>query len=167
MLDGRFTEEDKWPGDGNVVGRLPFGPHSFERFPGALRRRAFQQAMQCGFFRVEVANFAYRVNSHELQLGANREALVECQPYERSHLAWARVVPELGGHLCGCRVPEIEALHEGQHIGGVCSLSSVRVSSFGRVAKERRVPQRWVRSPMPFSRIPWEVLNESRFVDPV
>jgi hypothetical protein len=99
-------------------GACHFGPHSFERFPSALRRGAFQQAMQCGFFRVEVANFAYRVNSHELQPGANREALVECQPYERSHLAWVRIVLEPGGHLCECRVSEIEALHEGQHIGG-------------------------------------------------
>jgi hypothetical protein len=136
VLGGHFAEEDERPGDGNVVGHLPFGPYTFESFPGTLCCEAFQQAMECGFFCVEIANFASRVNSDELQPGAYREALVERQPDERSHLTWARVVPKTGDHLRGCRVPEIEVLHKGQHFGGVCGPSGVRISSFGCVAKE-------------------------------
>ncbi len=74
---------------------------------------------------------------------------------------------EADGHLGGCSVPEVEALKEGQHVGGVGCLSGVDVASFSRVAKEWHVSQRWVGSPMPLARIPWEILDESHFVNPV
>jgi hypothetical protein len=122
VLDDRFAEKDEGPSDGDVVGGLPLSPDSFERklspdsferFLGALRRGAFEQAMESGFFHVKVAYFASRLNSHELQPGANREALIERQPDEGSHLSWARIVPNASNHLRGCGIPESEILQEG------------------------------------------------------
>ncbi len=57
-LEGHFSEENKGPGDRNVVGRLPFVPDPFERFLGVLRHGAHQQAVLWGFFRVGVTDFA-------------------------------------------------------------------------------------------------------------
>ncbi|CAK9881388.1 unnamed protein product [Sphagnum jensenii] len=42
VFDGRFAEENKGPGDCNVVRRLPFVLNSFIRFLGALRHGALQ-----------------------------------------------------------------------------------------------------------------------------
>ncbi len=104
-----------------------------------------------------------RGNPHELQLGAHREALVESQPDERAHLSWVRVVPDSGDHLGGCGVLEVEALYEGEHVGGAGCFSGIFVSPFGGVAEEGCIHQRWVGLPVPFAWVPWEVLDEPYF----
>jgi len=76
-------------------------------------------------------------------------------------------VPEPGDHLGVCGVSEVEALQEGQHVGGVVRLSCVYIAPFGGVAKEWCVAQRWVGSPVPLARVPWEILDEPCFKNPV
>jgi len=76
-------------------------------------------------------------------------------------------MPEPGDHLGVCGVSEVEALQEGQHVGGMGRLSGVYIAPFGGVAKEWCVAQRWVGSPVPFSRVPWEILDEPCFENPV
>jgi len=44
-FDGGLSEQDEWPVDGDVLGGLPFLPDFPESHPGALRRRAVQEAM--------------------------------------------------------------------------------------------------------------------------
>ncbi|CAM6067234.1 unnamed protein product [Sphagnum tenellum] len=66
-------------------------------------------------------------------------ALVECQPDEHAHFSWARVVPYSGDHLSGSGVLEIEVFDEGRQTGRSGGFASVRVASFGRVAKKGRV----------------------------
>ncbi len=46
-------------------------------------------------------------------------------------------------------------------------LSSVYISPFGGVTKEWCVTQRRVGSPMPLARVPWEILDEPCFKNPV
>ncbi|CAK9208093.1 unnamed protein product [Sphagnum troendelagicum] len=87
----------------------------------------------------EGPDFAARVNSHEIEPCANRQALVECQPDEHAHFSWARVVPYSGDHLSGSGVLEIEVFDEGRQTGRSGGFASVRVASFGRVAKKGRV----------------------------
>ncbi len=43
----------------------------------------------------------------------------------------------------------------------------VNIAPFGGVAKEWGVAQRRVRLPMPLFGVPWEILDESRFKNPV
>jgi len=47
-----------------------------------------------------------------------------------------RIVPEHGDHLGVCGVSEVEALQEGQYVGGVGCLSRVYIAPFGGVAEE-------------------------------
>jgi hypothetical protein len=91
------------------------------------------------FFHVEIANFASRINSHEVQPGTNRKALVECQPYERSHLTRACIVPKPGNRLSGSGVFKVEAFKEARQAGGPSGFAGVQVSSFGGISEERRV----------------------------
>jgi hypothetical protein len=42
VLDGHFAKENKGPSDRNVVGRFPFVPDSFVRFPSALHHGALK-----------------------------------------------------------------------------------------------------------------------------
>jgi hypothetical protein len=72
-----------------------------------------------------------------------------------------------GNHLGVCGVSEVEALQEGQHVRGVGCLSRVYIAPFGDVAEEWCVAQRWVGSPVPLARVPWEILDEPCFKIPV
>jgi hypothetical protein len=76
-------------------------------------------------------------------------------------------VLELGNHLSARCVSEVEALYEGHHVGRAGRFSGVDVTPFGDISKERCVTQRRVRAPMPLARVPWEILNESCFKDPI
>ncbi len=58
-------------------------------------------------------------------------------------------MPDSGNHLGGSRVPEVESLNEGEHVGGVPCFPDVFVSPFGDVAKKGGVPERWGGLPMP------------------
>ncbi len=72
-------------------------------------------------------------------------------------------MPKFGNHLRVCGVLEVEALYEGQHVGGVGRLSGVYVAPFGGVAEEWCIAQRWAGSPVPPTRVPWEILDEPCF----
>jgi len=100
-LDDSFPHKHEWPGDDDVIRRLPFSPNSFVGLLSAVRPGAFKQAMDGRFNLVGVAYFALGRDAHELQPGAYREALVEGQPNERPDLLWASVVPDSGYHLSG------------------------------------------------------------------
>jgi len=118
-LDGRLAQEGKGLVDLDVVRHLPFVPDSLVGLPSAPRHGALEEAMLRGFFGVGVVDFASRSDAHDLKPGSHWEALVEGQPDECAHLAWARVMPYPGDQLSGCSVPEIEALEECHHIRGV------------------------------------------------
>jgi hypothetical protein len=76
-FDGGLSEQDEWLVDGDVLGGLPFFPDSPESHPGALRRRAVQEAMLGGFRGPDVASVAGGRDSHHLQPGRSRETLIE------------------------------------------------------------------------------------------
>ncbi len=76
-FDGGFSNQDEWPVDGDVFGSLPFLSDSPESHPGALRRRAVQEAMLGGLRGPGVACVASGRDSHHLQPGPSREALVK------------------------------------------------------------------------------------------
>jgi hypothetical protein len=76
-FDGGLSEQDEWPVDGDVLGSLPFLPYSPESHPGALCKRAVQEAMLGGLRGPGVACVAGGRDSHHLQSGPNRETLVE------------------------------------------------------------------------------------------
>jgi hypothetical protein len=76
-FDGGLSEQDEWPVDGDVLGSLPFLPYSPESHPGALCKRAVQEAMLGGVRGPGVACVAGGRDSHHLQSGPSRETLVE------------------------------------------------------------------------------------------
>ncbi len=166
-LVGGFSKEDERLGGGEILRHFPFVPDFLEGLPGALHHGAFEYAVLRGFLCVGVADFAMRWDTHELEPGAHREALVEGQPDERAHLSWARVVPNSGDHLRGCGFPEVEALDEGEHVGCACQFLGISVSPLGCVAKEWCITEWWSGSPMPLPWVPWELLYEPCFKDPV
>jgi len=57
-------------------------------------------------------------------------------------------------------------LDERDHVRGARGFLSVDVASFGGVAKEGCVPERWGGAPMPLPWVPREVLDEAGFEDP-
>ncbi len=115
----------------------------------------------------KVTNFAARGNPHEMEPGANQEALVEGQPNKRAHLPWADVVPDFLYHLNGCGVLEVESLNEGENIRGVSCSPSVLVAPFGSVAEEGSVTKRVQSLPIPLPKVPRKVLDEFCFKDPI
>jgi hypothetical protein len=58
-------------------------------------------------------------------------------------------------------------MDEGKHVGGVRHFSNVFVSPFGSVAKERGIPKWWGGLLMPLPWVPWGILNEPCFKDPI
>jgi len=70
-------------------------------------------------------------------------------------------------HLKGCGVSEVESLYEGEHVRGVRCFSGVFVAPFSGVAKERGIPKWWGGLPVPLPWVPWEILDEPCFKDPV
>jgi len=104
---------------------------------------------------------------HELEPGAHQKALIEGQPDERAHLPWASVMPNSCNHLGGCGVLEIESLNEGEHVRGVRHFPGVFVTPFSDVAKKRGVPEWWGGLLVPLPWVPWEILDEPCFKDPV
>jgi hypothetical protein len=70
-------------------------------------------------FGTRAADLALGGEAHDLELGANWEALVENEPDEGAHFSWAGAVPYSGDGLRSCCVPEVEALDERDHVRGV------------------------------------------------
>jgi len=57
-------------------------------------------------------------------------------------------------------------LDERDHVRGARGFPNVDIASFGGVAKEGRIPERWGGAPMPLPWVPKEVLDEASFEDP-
>jgi len=93
-----------------------------------------------GLLSTRIADFAVGGDTHELQPGPHREALVEGEPDEGAHFSWAGVVPYPSSCLLGGRVPQAETLNEGYHVWRTRVILSVDVDSFRIVSEERGVP---------------------------
>ncbi len=76
-FDGGLSKQDKWPVDGDVLRGFPFLPDSPESHPGALRKRAVQEAMLGGLKGPGVACVASGRHSHHLQPGPSWETLIK------------------------------------------------------------------------------------------
>jgi hypothetical protein len=72
---------------------FPLAPNALEGLPRVLSHRAVEQTMLGGLFGTRAAHLAVGGDTHELQLGSNREALVKGEPNEGAHFPWAGVVP--------------------------------------------------------------------------
>lgn len=72
-----FSEEDEGPVDVEAVGRPPFDPNTAEGLPSLLSRDAFHEAVLGGFLESLITDFACGRDSHDLELGANRQPVVE------------------------------------------------------------------------------------------
>ncbi len=76
-FDGGLAKQCEGPINGDALGSFPFLPNSFERAPGALRRRAVQEAVLRGLKSPSIVGVAGGRDPHHLQPGSNRETLVE------------------------------------------------------------------------------------------
>jgi hypothetical protein len=139
-LCGDFAKEHKRPSDLKVSIRFPFTPDALESLPHILSHRAVEQTVLGGLLDARAANLAVGGDTHDLQPGSDREALVEGEPNEGAHFLWAGVVPNSGNGLLRGSVPKAETLDDGYHVRWSCEVSGVNVSSFGGVAKEGGVP---------------------------
>ncbi|CAK9882729.1 unnamed protein product [Sphagnum jensenii] len=74
---GSFSKKHKRPGRDETSGSFPFVPYSFVNVPRALGHGALEKAMLGKFLGARITNFALRGDPHELESGANWEALVE------------------------------------------------------------------------------------------
>ncbi|CAM6005036.1 unnamed protein product [Sphagnum balticum] len=79
-----------------------------------------------------IADFAIGGDTHELQPGPHREALVEGEPDEGAHFFWAGVVPYPSNCLLGGSVPQAEPLNEGYHARWTHVIPSIDVASLRR-----------------------------------
>ncbi len=104
LFEHDLPQENERPGDVEAVWRLPFAPHAEEGVPGLLNRDAFHEAMLGGLRESLIATFVGSRNSHDLKPGANRQPVVEGQPGECPHFAWAGIVPHSGDDLDNYRV---------------------------------------------------------------
>ncbi len=93
--------------------------------------------------------------------------MVEGKPYEGAQFPWTSVVPNSSDSLRGSGVLKIEALYEGDHAGSTRWFPGIIVASFGGVTKERSVPEGQGGLPVPLPWVPWEILDEPGFKDPM
>ncbi len=77
LFEDRFPKKDEGPGDGEVVGRLPFGPDTTESIPRFAGGGAFHKAVLGRFGEVLIASFAGGGEPHGLEPRSHREPLVE------------------------------------------------------------------------------------------
>jgi len=119
LFEDDFPKEDKGPGDVEVVGRLPFIPDTMEGLPSLLSRGAIHEVVLGRFRESLVTPFACGRNSHDLEPSADRQPIVEDQPGEGPHFAWAGVVPHPGNDLGNRGVSEVEELDESDDAGSV------------------------------------------------
>ncbi|CAM6069644.1 unnamed protein product [Sphagnum tenellum] len=114
-----------------------------------------------------VTHFALGRDPHELEPGADREALVESEPDENAHCPWAGVVLNFGDGLRDGGVLKVEAFYECDHTRSPRRIPSIVLASFGGVAKERSIPKGQRGTPVPLSWVPLEILDEPGFENPI
>jgi hypothetical protein len=90
-----------------AVGRPPFDPNTAESLPSLLSRDAFHETVLGGFLEPLVTDFANGRDSHDLELGADRQPIVEDQLGKSPDLARTGIVPHPGNDLGDRRVPEV------------------------------------------------------------
>ncbi len=100
-----FANERKRPSDLKVAMSFPFTPYALKGLPCLLSHGTVKQTMLRGLLSVRIADFAVGGDTHELQPGPHREALVEGEPDEGAHFSWAGVVPYPCNCLLGGCVP--------------------------------------------------------------
>jgi len=120
LLEGSFSEEDERPGDGEMVGRLPFIPSATEGAPGLLGGGAIHETVLGRLREALVAAFASGLEPHNLEPRAHREPSIEGQLDEGPHLAWAGIVPNSRNNLGGRGVPKVQPLDEFDDPRGQC-----------------------------------------------
>ncbi len=76
-------------------------------------------------------------------------------------------MPNSRDHLSSHGILKVETLYEGEHVRSVHDFSGVVVAPFGDVAKEWGIPKGWRGLPVPLPWVPWEILDEPSFEDPV
>jgi hypothetical protein len=143
--------------------RLPFAPDAFEGLPSVLSLGAIEQAVLRGLLDPQAANLTVGGDTHDLQPGSDRKAMIEGEPDEGAHLFWSGVMPDSGDGLTHGGVPKAESLYEREHVRWPHEVTSVDVTSFSSVAKEGGVSKGRGGLPMPLPRVPGEILNEARF----
>jgi hypothetical protein len=72
-----------------------------------------------GFREAKIATFAGSLDTHCLEPGGHRQALIEGQPDERSDFARAGIMPHSRDDLGDGGVAQVEMLNEGQDVGRV------------------------------------------------
>ncbi len=77
LFEDSFPEKDEGPGDGEVVGRLPFIPCATEGIPSLLGRGAIHEAVLGRLKETLVTTFASGLEPHGLEPRAHREPSVE------------------------------------------------------------------------------------------
>jgi len=87
VLQNGFVEEHKRPGEREATRCVPFDPNPLEGAPHSLGHGAIQKTMLGSFLGARIAHFALGGDSHELKLGADREALIEGEPDECAHFS--------------------------------------------------------------------------------
>ncbi len=78
-----------------------------------MSKNTVHEAVLGGFREAEVTAFAVSLDTHCLEPGAHRQALVEGQLDERSDFAWASIMPHPCDDLGDGGVVQVEMLNEG------------------------------------------------------
>ncbi len=107
FLKHSLAKENEGPGDGEVVGRLPFFPDVKEGFPHQLSGRAVQEAMLGGFRAALIAAFVESLDSHLLKPSAHQQSIVEGKPNEHPYFARTGVMPHPRNDLGDCGVAQV------------------------------------------------------------
>jgi len=102
-----------------------------------------------------------------LEPSADRQPIVEDQPGEGPHFAWAGVVPHPGNDLGDRGVSEVEELDESDDAGSVLFSPCISISPLGRVAKERGVANVTRLLPVPVPWVPLELGDEAKLENPI
>jgi hypothetical protein len=120
-----------------------------------------------GLWESLIATFTGRRNSHDLKPGAYRQPVIEDQPDERPHFAWAGIVPHSGYDLDNRKVAKVQLLDESDDVGSVLLPPGIPVPSLSGVTKEGGIAHVARLLPMLVFEIPREVGNETGLKDPV
>ncbi len=167
LFEDNFPQKDEGPGDGEVVGRLPFILGATKSTPSLPGGGAIHEAMLGRLREVLIATFACGLEPHGLEPRAHRQPSVEGQPDEGLDLAWAGVVPHPNNDLGSRRVSEVQPLDEVDDPGGAVQVFGVLVAPLGGVTEKRCVPHVARLLPVPVSGVPLEVGNKPGSEDPV
>jgi len=72
---------------------ITFVPNALIGFPEALSHGTIKETVLRAFLSTRAAYLALGGDSHEPELGADQEALVEGEPDEGAHFSWAGAMP--------------------------------------------------------------------------